>query len=447
MNRTVTVSISIAALALVACSDNDKPGLIMPLPGSGADAGNDGSSSSDDSSPDGGADEGDSSSTTVIDRALGIAVINSDFDKSTSVSLFDPATGTLTHDDCINSGSKPAGLSQALSGDVVLPSATQPGHELLLIDRLNAALTYLDPTTCTIKRQFSVGTGYPSNPHDVVALSETKAYVTRYAANAKPTDDASDFDDGDDILIFNPTDGTPIGRIALTPFAGTVGTTAVLARPGSARLIDGKVYVALDNISGDYGATADGRILIIDPATDTVSGMIDLPTLKGCSGLGFLPDSKTLVVTCVGDFNDPTQINGSAIVAVDLSATPPAINTTLGASKFGTAPQPLSADSGGAISATAGLAVSLGNTKKMPPDRLWSYDVVAGTVTPVMEATDGFVYGALLSDPEHKQVFLADGANNKPRIHIIDVSAAPTVKASFDPNPSVGLPPRALGWY
>jgi len=392
----------------------------------------------------------------TVGGATGIAIVNSDY-MSTSISLFDPAKAALTFDDCINSTTAATSLSLSLSGDVVLPSAAQPGHELLIIDRFNAALTWLDPTTCTVKRQFSVGTGFPSDPHDVVALSATKAYVTRYEKNPKPTDDPADNDEGDDILIINPTDGTISGRIDLAPFAGKVTAPAtpgtdtaaadvtVSARPGRALLIDGNVYVALDNLAADFSAAADGRILVIDPAADTVSGMIDLPGLKGCGGLASVPDSKTLVVTCVGDFNAPVQIDGSAIVAIDLGVSPPAIKSKLGAAVFGG--QPLSADAGGALSATTGLAVSLGTLKKTPPDRLWSYDMEAGTVTQLKEASDSFVYGALLLDSAGKQLFLTDGAKETPRLHVIDVSGAPTVKTSVDANPAHGLPPRSLGWY
>lgn len=378
----------------------------------------------------------------------GVAVVNSDFKNSTSVSLFDPLTMQVTFDDCINSGSTAAGLSQGLSGDVVLPSSAQPGHELLLIDRMNAALTYLDPVTCAVKRQFSVGTGFASNPYDVVALSETKAYVTRYEPNPTPTADPGDFDEGDDILIVNPADGSVSGRIDFASFAGKVGDTTVVARPGAALLVDGEVYVALDNISADFMTTAEGRILIVDPATDTVSGMVDLPGWKGCSGLSALAGEKTLIVTCQGDFNDPMQIGGSGIAAVDLAASPPVVTKLMGATAFGAPPQPLSAESRGAVSATAGLAVTLGAATPPPPDRLWWYDATAGTATQVMEAGAAFVYGALLGDPDRHQVFLADGTSSKPLIFVIDVSgAAPAIKGSFAPDPKNGLPPRALGWY
>jgi hypothetical protein len=427
MNRFVSVSAIILVLVILvsasACSSNDSPG----------------------------------KTNVTVGGATGIAIVNSDY-MSTSISLFDPAKAALTFDDCINSKTTATSLSLSLSGDVVLPSAAQPGHELLLIDRFNAALTWLEPTTCTVKRQFSVGTGFPSDPHDVVALSPTKAYVTRYEKNPKPTDDPADNDEGDDILIINPTDGTISGRIDLAPFAGKTAAPpampgadpgpdeiTVSARPGRALLIDGNVYVALDNISADFSATADGRILVIDPAADTVSGMIDLPGLKNCGGLAFVPDSKTLVVTCTGDFNAAVQIDGSAIVAIDLSASPPATKSKLGASVFGG--QPLSADAGGALSAGSGLAVSLGTLKKMPPDRLWSYDLEAGTATQLKEASDSFVYGALLLDSAGKQLFLTDGAKDTPRVHVFDVSGAPTLKTSVDANPAHGLPPRSLGWY
>lgn len=62
-----------------------------------------------------------------------VAVINSDR-KSVSVSLFDAASGKLLRDDCVNSGTAQPAPALSLSGDVVLPTAPQAGHELVLID-------------------------------------------------------------------------------------------------------------------------------------------------------------------------------------------------------------------------------------------------------------------------------------------------------------------------
>ena len=74
-----------------------------------------------------------------------------------------------------------SGLScAALSGDIVLPSAPNPFHWQILIDRYpNAAVTRLDPQTFTILRQFSVATGFSSNSQDLLLLDAHTAYVTR----------------------------------------------------------------------------------------------------------------------------------------------------------------------------------------------------------------------------------------------------------------------------
>src|SRR5580765_8285852 len=146
----------------------------------------------------------------------GGAVINSDF-LSTSVSLID-TQGALVRADCIHSTTAGTG-SPTISGDVVLPSQPQRGGKIVLVDRGNTALTFVDPTTCAVDRQFSVKGGFEmANPHDVVIVADGKAYVTRYAKNAAPADPMAA---GDDLLIIDPRDGTVGGRIDLSAYAST----------------------------------------------------------------------------------------------------------------------------------------------------------------------------------------------------------------------------------
>jgi hypothetical protein len=57
-----------------------------------------------------------------------------------------------------------------------------------------------------------------ANPHDVVIISDSKAYVTRYGKNAAP---GSRIEDGDDLLMVDPRDGTVGGRIDLSAYAST----------------------------------------------------------------------------------------------------------------------------------------------------------------------------------------------------------------------------------
>ena len=88
------------------------------------------------------------------------------------------------------------------------------------------------PTTCAIDRQMSVkgGTFQQPNPHDVVIVSDSKAYVTRYEKNgaASPTPTAA----GDDVLIIDPRNGNVAGRIDLASYATQVGGTD---DPGASR--------------------------------------------------------------------------------------------------------------------------------------------------------------------------------------------------------------------
>ena len=71
--------------------------------------------------------------------------------------------------------------------DVVLPSQPQRGGRIVLVDSRQHALTYLNPATCAVDRQRSVKAGFGmAIPHDVVIVSDSKAYVTRFGRNAAP---------------------------------------------------------------------------------------------------------------------------------------------------------------------------------------------------------------------------------------------------------------------
>jgi DNA-binding beta-propeller fold protein YncE len=312
---------------------------------------------------------------------------------------------------------------------------------VLLIDRTNSALTYVDPATCAVTRQIAVGTGFFSNPQDVLGLSATKAYVLRYEHNDKATPDPADLDDGDDILIVDPSQGRPTGRIGLGSFASAAGLPA---RPAHAALVNGKVYVALDSINSDFSMAGEGRLVIIDPASDTVTGSIDLPGRKGCNGLDPVPGTSTLVVTCAGVFSDgDKQVDASGIVFVDVGAATPGIISELPARLFG----------GRALSAvaltgpTTGLAVTAGSIQAMPPDQLWSWDVTAGTATAILAAKEGFALGAVLADPAGHTVYVSDATMDAPRVLVFDATAAPVQSSSLVPDPARGLPPRDLAWY
>ncbi|RKH54624.1 YncE family protein [Corallococcus llansteffanensis] len=369
-------------------------------------------------------------------------VLASDY-RSVSLSLLD-SEGMLSRDDCINSGTRAPALSQALSGDVALPSNPQAGHEVLLIDRGNAALTWVDPRTCQPLRQLAVGTGFAANPHDVVSLGANKAYVTRYERNNAPTPALEDFDEGNDLLIIDPSVPKILGRIDLL---GTSPDPSVLPRADQALLAEGRVYVSLNALSPSFQSGSMGRVVIIDPGSDTVVGYVDIPGKKNCSTMTYLASTKTLWVSCAGVFSDGAQqANYSGLVAIDLGASPPAIKGVVDASAFGGR---ILLGKSAIFSEQEIFAITAGDFSGSPPDQFWTLGLSSSQATRLFEASESFVLGASLADLQRKRIFLTDGTASAPRIHIYDASTPGTVRevSSFNPGPSLGLPARDISRY
>src|SRR5450759_4115743 len=322
--------------------------------------------------------------------ATGIVVVNSDY-HSSSVSLLD-RDGNLVMDGCLNSGTGNPGLSMTLSGDVVLPTQVSQGGPIAIIDRLNAAITWLDPATCAPLRQLAVGTGFASNPHDVVTLSANKAYVTRADENGKPTAAPGDFDEGNDVLIIDPSQAKILGRIDLAPYA-PAGTT-LLPRADRALVAGGLVYVSL-NVT-DYASYGAGRIVVIDPASDTVVRTIDLPTVKNCGAMAYDAPANRLFIACNGAYGDPAgQAAGSAIVAIDLAGSHSAqfaAATTIGL--------PFSNLALAVLDGNTAFGVSVGDFSGTPPDSLWSLSLAGAAPLKIFDSAESFAIGAVLVDTE-----------------------------------------------
>jgi hypothetical protein len=359
----------------------------------------------------------------------GLVVVHSDY-QTTVVSLVDPATGTVSKDDCINSGSKPAALTTTLSGDVVVPSQAQPSHEVLLIDRQNSTLTWVTPGTCAVARQVNVGEGKMANPQDVIPVSAKKVYVSRYAAEAS------------DLAIVDPTTGMITGHIDLKPSAPTGGAVAVLPNPSRGALVGGKAYVVLTALSSDSKMGAPGRVVVVDPTTDAVTGTIDLPGLRNCGSLAAL--DGTLVVSCGGIFGDPNQTNDSGVALIDLTMTPPVVKV-VGAKDFGRALSPFDA---AALSSSLAFAITGGDFSNTPPDQLWAFDFAGGAPRKLLDGKAAFTLSGLLVDPTHKKLFVAEGDMKAPKLHVFDLSnpAMVTLQTSLTTSAG-GLPPRYLSWY
>ena len=372
----------------------------------------------------------------------GIVVLSSDYQTS-AVSILD-RDGNLVKDNCFNSNTGPRGISLTLSGDLALPTQTTFGDAVVILDRTNSVLTWLDAPSCTPLRQLAVGTGFVSNPHDYVALSPTKAYVVRYSENAAATPTPDDFDDGSDLLIIDPSQPKIVGRIDLKPFA----PAGVLPDADRAMLIDGKVYVSLNAISENFKTYGAGRVVIVDPAQDQVVGTIDLPGVKNCGALTYLPAEKKLLVACTGDYGaGAQQFQSSAIVAIDVSTTAPTVVGQVGAATVGTVAFASSAIA--AFDSNTILGVELGDFSNTPPDKVWTVSLAGSQPTKLFDSTEGITIGTILIDTARARVFIADGTTTSVGlIREFDlVSGVLVAGKTTAANPSHSLPPRALAWY
>jgi hypothetical protein len=371
----------------------------------------------------------------------GMVAAHSDY-QSASISLLD-RDGKVVKDGCFNSGTGGPGLLMAISGDVALPSQISPTSPITLIDRSYATLTWIDPITCAPLRQLAVGTGFKANPHDYVEISTGKAYVTRYQQNAAPTAAADDFDEGNDLLVIDPTQAKITGRIDLMPFA----PVGVLPRADRALLVEGKVFVSLNASNAKYGANATGRLVIVDPALDQVIGTVDLPGTKNCGAMAYVAASKKVLVACTGDYDDAQQADASAVVALNVATTPPTVIGKVSASAVGGL-----IFSNSAVAALDGdsvLAVTTGDFSNTPPDNLWLLPQDGTAPSMVFSSTEAYALGAVLVDVERGRVFLTDGTTvTSASVRVFDrVGGTLQATSSIKTNPTQKLPARALGWF
>jgi hypothetical protein len=368
--------------------------------------------------------------------ASGFAVVNSDY-ATTSLSLLD-ATGALVRPDCVNSATRATGgPAKIISGDVVLPSQP-PGAGVVLIDRGNGALTSVDPTSCAIVRQIPVPGGARTNPHDLVMLSDQKAYVTRYDPNLSASDPGLA---GNDVIAIDPTSGALLGRIALDAYASPAGAATALVRPDRALLVNGQVIVSLNEIDQRFTSYGEGQLIVIDPDSDAVTGTIALTGLSNCGGLAYLAAKNLLLVTCGGPFGGSTAQSGIAVV--DLGASPPALARVIASAAFDGRPLGSVAEAALAGNETGAFAIT-NDPNDVDPDALFELDVVAGTTTAV--ATSGpYTFGTPVALPG--LLLVPNATRSMPRIDRFDVTAAPAPAGSFTADPITNLPPREIAPY
>jgi hypothetical protein len=400
----------------------------------------DGGGFDDASSGDGLAGIGDAATDDAVlapPAPSGFAVVNSDF-TSTSISLL-TAAGELGTGDCIHTTM--VNDAPTISGDVVLPSQPQLGGDLILVDRGNRVLTFVDPGACRILRQLSPGSAVDGTvPHDVVVVGQRRAYVTRVRA----IDSTSSA--GDDVAVLDPRSGTVTGRIDLAGYATERAGGRMEARPDRALIAAGRVVVSLNESSPDAPVFGEGRIVVIDPQTDTVVQALALRGLKQCGGMTYLPDQKLLLVVCGGspELGGPAATSGIAVI--DMSGTVAALARTISAGTFYAYP----AKSQGIVAAGLGsrrraFVNTLGLvTPGIVPDEALAVDLDGGDAvwfadSPASDLGPPALAGTLL--------LLPDASQPSPRMRVFDVGGAPRETTAFATDPGHALAPRFVAAY
>jgi hypothetical protein len=363
----------------------------------------------------------------------GIAVVNTDY-QSTSVSLLD-REGEVLSASFISSASASTGLSVPLGADVVLPTETAAGDEIVLIDRYPASvLSWVDLRTAQVRAQLSVATGLSPNPHDYVTLSANEAWVTRFQ--------------GHDLLVLDPEAPAILAEIDLG--AAMAGEAAGFSPgPDHAVLVAHDLYVLLEGYSADFTQSVESRIARIDTRSRALTDTHVLAEMHGCGGLALSADRARLAVFCSGEFQGTSNpsLDTSGVVVLDLGAE---LTETHRISAQSLGGQPV-AFSGAFVDPDRLLLVTQGHfadaegPKEL--DRLLDLDLPNGANRVLLVSDpDPFTLGAVRCPGDCGVCFVADaGRRGVHRYHLSDGALVRDGQITTDDQ--TGLPPRGLGVY
>lgn len=366
------------------------------------------------------------------------AVVASDY-RSTNVTLRAPDGARLTSS-LLSTASVGAGLSFALSGDVVLPSEPLPTRaELVLIDRYGTnVLTFVDVVSGRVRAQLPVGTGFESNPQDFLALEGDRALVARFGVDPRPGDVA--LDGGDDVLVVDTKTPALLRRIGLPRKDG------IPARPGAFTRFGGEVYVNLHRLAPDFDRAVDADLAVIDAASATLERVIPLPGLRNC-GKAVFSELGRVAFACSGLF-DPARTRfddvGAGVVIGDFVDGAFRESERWSAANLGATPT----GSVAWISNDRVVASLFGSGAR--GDALWVFRPGERAPSEIYRASAPYVLGAIRCVPDAAFACATPDASSSAIIQLFQGtgSAAPGVEARPLLAPDVtGLPLRDLAFF
>lgn len=380
----------------------------------------------------------------------GFSVIESDY-QSVNVALVSLEGAVLT-ESLTKSRVVSSGADVSLSGDVVLPTSSATGPVLPLLDRAPTAsrVIWLDLASGDVATTAEVGTGFPSNPHDFVALSDRKGYVARFGHNRDPGKEP--LDAGSDLLIVDPRSGKLGGSIDLRDALGSASASN-LPRPDKVVLARGFVYALLGALPvRGFTATVPSRLVRVDPESDAILDVLVLEGLRGCTGMALAPSEAELAVFCsaLSDSNGNSQTEYSGVALVELSPEP-RLGRVFGAETWRNAPI---GSSGAYASERRLLVTTFGRFTDRgvaeAQDALFALDLDTGRAERWL-SSDGvpFTLGGVACAPSCGRCVVADAARDGGVVHHYqldergNIAAHATVKVET----RFGLPPRDVGRF
>lgn len=155
---------------------------------------------------------------------------------------------------------------------------------VFVIERLGSdSLLVIQDTTFAVEYQLPLGAS--SNPQDIALISTCKAYVSLYKGNT--------------LAVVNPSTGTLLQTaVSLADYVDVDGSPEA----SWMNLVDANtVAVAIQNLE-DWVPARNGRILLVDTTTDTVTDTIELTSRNPFSPIVHVTASS-FVVGCVDDFS------------------------------------------------------------------------------------------------------------------------------------------------
>lgn len=372
--------------------------------------------------------------------AQGLLVVHSDY-MSTQISGL-ATDGTLSKPVFLDSGTMVSGLSTALSGDVVLPSHPSPLTWPVVLDRSNGVVTVLEPGTLKIKGQYSVGdAGYGANPHDFVAVSADKAYVSRFGFSAQ------------DIAVINPATGKIAGTIDMAEHAVDAegATTPTSANPSVMVYVDGFLYVLLQNQTSDF-ITGKSSLVVIDTSDDSVATTLTL-SKKGCDGSLHIALVAEVVIGCAGAYSDADLAEGSGLIILDVSQPQaPKVARTLHATDLGDGRaivENVTWLGGQKVAIVAAGANDWTSGDNVTTELLYAVDTTAAAADAVevlAEIADAYVYSTG-SDVRSGKFYLGIGSFADPKLIAYDLQEDGAIVSGSELPLGDALPPRAISLY